>query len=399
MKLAFKYRFYPTEEQAGVLARTFGCVRYVYNFGLSLRRDAYEERGERLGYKDTSAALTTLKRQESTAWLSEVSCVPLQQTLRHLDKAYSNFFQKRADYPAFKRRHGHQAAEYTRSGFKYSIGDDGTPVLQLAKLSGSLDVRWSRTPPGEPSTVTVSKDPAGRYFVSLLCEVEPQPLPPTPKTIGIDLGISDLATTSDGEKIANPKYLERDARRLRRAQQALSRKEKGSANYRKARQRVARIHARISDRRRDYLHKLSTRLIRENQAVYLEDLNVQGMLRNHTLARSIASASWSEFVRQLEYKALLYGREVVKVDRFEPTSKRCSVCNHQVKELPLSVREWTCERCGTRHDRDVNAALNIQAAGQAVSACGENVRPASRVAPRQGATATGDLWEAGILAL
>ena len=379
------------DEQAGELSRTFGCVRYVYNFGLALRRDAYEERGASLRYKDTSAALTELKRQEETAWLSEVSCVPLQQTLRHLDKAYTNYFQKRADYPTFKRRHGPQSAEYTRSGFTYGMAEDGTPVLSLAKMPGPLSVRWSRTPPAVPSTVTVSKDPAGRYFVSLLCEVEAAPLPPVSRSVGVDLGLSDLVVTSDGFKSGNPKYLEREERKLRRAQQALARKVKGSNNRRKARLRVARIHARIADQRRDFLHKLSTTLIRENQAIYLEDLNVRGMMQNHTLARAIGSASWSEFVRQIEYKAVLYGRTVVRVGRFEPTSKRCSVCNHQVKELPLSVRAWTCEACGSRHDRDVNAARNILRAGLALTACGENVSPAVSTA--------GNLREAGTIAL
>ncbi len=404
MRLAYQYRFYPTDAQAGVLARTFGCVRYVYNFGLALRRDAYAERGECLHYKDTSAALTQLKRQEETNWLKEVSCVPLQQTLRHLDRAFTNFFRQRARYPNFKCKHARQSAEYTRSAFTYGIGEDGFPVLTLAKIPGPLRVVWSRKPPGsthgaEPSTVTVSRDPAGRYFVSLLCEVEPAPLPPTDKAAGIDLGITDLVVTSDGEKIGNPRSLEADLRKLRRAQRRLSRKEQGSNRWRKQKRRLARIHARIADRRRDFLHKLSTRLIRENQTVCLEDLNVAGMMRNRHLARHIGGAGWRAFARQLEYKAERYGRTVVRIGRFEPTSKRCSKCKHEVKELPLSVRVWTCERCGTRHDRDVNAALNILAVGQAVGTRQRSDARGGSVSPGAGDGLPGRPGDARIFAL
>ena len=378
MKLAFKYRFYPTSEQARALARTFGCLRYVYNFGLALRRDAYERDGSTLKYKDTSAALTTLKKQEETAWLKEVSSVPLQQALRHLDRAFTGFFEKRAKYPRFKRKHARQSATYVRSAFTYSV-DDGRPRLSLAKMAGSLDVRWSRVPPSEPSTVTVSRDAAGRYFVSLLCEVEPQPLPPMEKAVGIDLGLTDLVVTSDGEKTGNPKFLEQDLKRLKKAQRRLSRRQKGSNRYAKQRRRVARLHARIRDQRQDFLHKLTTRLIRENQTVCLESLNVQGMLKNGRLARHIAGAAWSELVRQLEYKAVLYGREVVRIDQWFPSSKTCSNCGEKTDEMPLSVRAWNCEACGAVHDRDVNAALNILAVGQIAIARGGVGKTESRL--------------------
>ena len=376
MKLAFKYRFYPTKRQASLLSRTFGCVRYVYNFGLALRRDAYKERGERLRYKDTSAALTVLKKQEETSWLCEVSCVPLQQTLRHLDRAFTGFLKKRTGYPRFKRKHAQQAAEYTRRAFLYRV-EEGTPVLRLAKMEQPLNVRWSRTPPSEPSTVTVSKDGADRYFVSLWCEVEPEPLSPTNKAVGIDLGLTDLVVTSDGFKSGNPKYLEHDLRKLRRAQRRLSKRQKDSNRYGKQHRKVAKIHARIRDKRHDYLHKLSTRLIRENQTVCLETLRVQNMMKNGRLARHIAGASWSELVRQLAYKAELYGRTVVRIDPWYPSSKRCSNCGHQAGAMPLSVRAWNCEICCAVHDRDVNAALNILAVGQTVIARGGNVRPTS----------------------
>lgn len=384
MRLAFKYRFYPTPEQAEMLSRTFGCVRYVYNFGLALRRDAYTERGETLRYRDTSAALTELKKQEETRWLRNVSCVPLQEALRHLDKAFTGFFEKRSGYPRFKRKHARQSADYTRSAFRYTAptppaddGAGGPPVLHLAKMRDPLDVRWSRVPPSSPSTVTVNRDAAGRYFVSLRCEVEPEPLSPKTKAVGIDLGLTDFAVTSDGEKIGHPKFLERDLRRLGHEQRKLSRKVQGSSNWQKQKRRVARIHARIADKRRDFLHKLSTRFIRENQTICLETLNVQGMVKNGRLARHIGQSGWSEFARQLEYKAQLYGRRVVRVDPWFPSSKRCSNCNHQVKELPLRVRTWTCEQCGSDHDRDVNAALNLLAVGQTVLASGEDVRSVS----------------------
>ena len=377
LKLAFKYRFYPTKEQADLLNRTLGCVRYVYNFGLALRRDAYERSEERLRYIDTSAALTVLKKQEETAWLREVSSVPLQQSLRHLDKAFTGFFEKRTGYPRFKRKHARQSATYTGSAFTYSV-DDGTPVLRLAKMDRSLDVRWSRVPPSEPSTVTVSRDAAGRYFVSLFCEVQPKPLPPTDKAVGIDLGLTDLVVTSDGFKSGNPKFLERDLKKLRRAQRCLSRRQKDSNRYRNQRRRVARIHARIRDKRHDHLHKLTTRLIRENQTVCLETLNVCGMLKNGRLARHISGAAWSELVRQLEYKAVLYGRQVVHLDPWFPSSKQCSNCGRKAQEMPLSVRAWNCAVCGAVHDRDINAALNILAAGRVAIARGGQGKTESR---------------------
>lgn len=374
MKLAFKYRFYPTKEQANLLARTFGCVRYVYNWGLALRRNAWTERKESISFLETGRRLTQLKQQEETRWLRDVSCVPLRETLHHLDTAYQNFFQGRSSYPQFKLRHSKQSAYFTRRGFSYRV-EDGQPVLKLAKMSAPLKVRWSRTPPSGPSGVTVSRDPAGRYFVCLLCEVAPEPLPVVDNAIGVDLGLIDLVSTSGGFKSGNPRFLKRDLAKLRWAQKSLSRKRKGSNNWYRQKRRVAKIYARIKDCRSDYLHQMSIRLIRENQTIVLETLNVAGMIKNRSLARSISDASWSEFVRQLEYKAVLYGREVVRVGQWEPTSKRCSSCGVVVSELPLSIRSWTCASCGAEHDRDVNAARNILGAGLALSACGPSVRP------------------------
>jgi len=372
VKRAYKYRFYPSPEQAQELARTFGCVRKVYNLALEARTVAWYQRQERVGYVQTSAMLTEWKTGD-LAFLAEVSCVPLQQSLRHLQGAFAAFFDKRARYPRFKsRKRSRASAEYTRSAFRWRDGQ-----LWLAKMDVPLDITWSRPLPkgSEPSTVTVSRDSAGRWHVSLLCECAIEPLAPVASVAGIDAGITSLVTFSTGEKIVNPKHERADRARLVKAQRQLSRKAKGSANRAKARLKVARVHARIADRRRDHLHKLTTRLVRDNQTVVIEDLNVAGMLRNHCLARAISGAAWSDLRGMLEYKCRWYGRDLVVIDRWFPSSKTCSACGHVAASMPLSVRQWFCERCGAVHDRDVNAAVNIRAAGLAVLACGGGVRP------------------------
>jgi putative transposase len=280
---------------------------------------------------------------------------------------------KRARYPRFKSRHHSKAsATFTTSGFRYKDGR-----VTLAKMSEPLDIRWSRALPegAEPSSVTVSRDSAARWHISILTECPDSALPQVDAAVGIDAGITTLMTLSTGEKIANPRHERRDRHRLVKAQRNLSRKKKGSANRARAKVRVARVHARIADRRRDHLHKLSTRIIRESQAVIIEDLSVANMVRNHTLARAISDASWSEFRRMLEYKAAWYGRTVVAIDRFYPSSKTCSACGAIAAKMPLNVRDWTCTACGAAHDRDVNAAVNIRTAGLAVLACGDGVRP------------------------
>ncbi|MFF9848412.1 RNA-guided endonuclease InsQ/TnpB family protein [Streptomyces litmocidini] len=385
VKRAFKYRFRPTDAQAVELSRTFGCVRKVYNLALAARTEAWA-RQERVNYNQTSAMLTAWKRTEELAFLNDVSSVPLQQTLRHLQMAFTNFFGKRAKYPRFKsRKRSRKSAEYTTSGFRFRDGR-----LTLAKMSEPLDIVWSRPLPGgaEPSTVTVSQDAAGRWFVSLLCE-DPsvRPLPAADTAVGIDVGLDHLLTLSTGEKIANPRHERRDRAALARAQRDLARKAPGDgANRRGARRKVAKIHARIADRRRDGLHKLTTRLVRENQTLVIEDLTVRTMVKNRALARAISDAAWSEFRSMLEYKAAWYGREVIAVDRFFPSSKLCSHCGRLAKSMPLHVRTWTCEGCGTTHDRDVNAAKNLKAAGLAVSVCGAGVRPQRRTPGGQPAT-------------
>jgi putative transposase len=373
VKRAYRYRFYPTPEQADLLNRTFGSVRYVWNRALAERSRAWTQEQRRVTFADTCRMLTAWKADPETAWLYEVSNVALQQGLQHLQQAYVNFWGKRSKYPHFKSKHKSRAsATFTTSGFRYRDGR-----VTLAKMAGPLDIRWSRPLPqgAEPSTVTVSRDAAQRWHISILAESPVEALPAATAAVGIDAGITSLLTLSTGEKVANPRHERRDRLRLARAQRSLARKVKGSANRQKARVKVARVHARIADRRRDHLHKLSTRIIRESQAVIIEDLPVRNMVRNHCLARAISDASWSEFRRMLEYKADWHGRTVVAVDRFYPSSKTCSACGRIAAKMPLSVRDWTCAACGAAHDRDINAARNIRAAGLAVLACGDGVRP------------------------
>ena len=378
-KRAYRYRFYPTPEQAHNLACTFGCCRFVYNWALKLRKTASFQEGKKFTRNKLSQALTALKKEEGTVWLKEVSSVPLQQALRHLDTAFTNFFEGRAAYPVKKKKHGVQSATYTSNAFTWD-----EKALTLAKQQEPLDIHWSRPLPEgcNPSSVTITKDKAGRYFVSILVAKDIAPLPTTNKTVGIDLGLKSFLMTSDGQTIANPKCYARDEKKLAKAQRRHAKKKKGSKNREKARKKVAKRHARIADTRRDFQQQTSTRLIRENQVICLETLAVKNMLKNPKLAKAIADVGWSEFVRQLEYKAAWYGRTLVRIDRWYPSSKTCSDCGFLLAELDLEVREWTCPECGVCHDRDVNAALNIKAEGLSVLACGGSVRPA-RVRARQ----------------
>ena len=377
VKRAYRYRFYPTDEQKQILARTFGCVRYTYNWALRLSIGTYQQTGKGLSYKQLSAHLTALKQQAETRFLNEVSCVPCQQGLRHLKRAYVNFFEGRAGYPTFKRRRDGQSAEYTRSAFTFQDGQ-----LTLAKMDAPLDIHWSRPLPdgASPSTVIVSRDTAGRYFVSILVEEDIAPLPRSEQAIGIDLGLKTMVVTSAGQTFDNPRYFARDHKKLARAQRKLSRKRNASKNREKQRRRVAKIHARIADRRRAYQHQLSTQLVRENQTIVVESLAVKHMMQHPTLAKSIADVGWGEFVRQLEYKAKWYGRSLIKIDRWYPSSKTCSACRHVLDSLSLDCREWSCPACGAHHDRDFNAAKSVLAEGlrmsadeRAAAACGGSV--------------------------
>jgi putative transposase len=391
MQLRYNFRLYPSPGQARQLAQAFGCARVVFNDALHIRKDAHANGDPYPKTGDLSKMLITeAKRTPEREWLSNAPVGVLQQALRDLDTAYRSFFASlsgrrkgpKLGAPRFRSRKDHrQAVRYTRSDrFKVTAGGK----LRLPKV-GDVKVRWSRALPSEPSSVTVILDAAGRYHASFVVQVDAAPLPPVESEVGVDLGLTSFAVTSSGRVIDNPRYLRNAERRLKRAQQALSRKEKGSRNRGKARVKVARAHAKVADARRDFLHKLSTELVRENQAVYVEDLAVKGLARTR-LAKSIHDAGWGMFLTMLEEKATRYGRTFTRVDRWFPSSQICSTCGHRDGPKPLSVRSWTCPACGTRHDRDENAARNIltegrrTAAGRAAPACGGDTRPDSCLA-------------------
>ena len=370
-KRAYRFRCYPTIEQGEVLARTFGCVRFTYNYMLRLRTDSWLNHHKRVGYHETSSELTLLKKQPEFSWLNEVSSVPVQQSLRHLQTAFNNFFAKRTKYPVFKNKSGAQSATYTSNAFCWNRGK-----LTISKI-GAIKIKFSRTVPkaSKVSSVTITKDASDRYFVSILCSEDVQPKSSVSKKVGIDLGLTHFAILSTGEKVSSPKAFSTNEKKLAKLQRRLAKKQKGSANYKKAKLKVARLHAKIADTRKDFLHKLSTRLVNENQVIAVESLAVSNMQKNRYLAKSISDAGWSEFVRQLEYKSLWYGRELVGIDRWYPSSKRCSACGYTLSKMPLRLRKWVCPECGTTHDRDINAARNVLAAGLAVLALGESVNP------------------------
>ncbi|MBZ2409286.1 transposase [Streptomyces sp. L06] len=393
MQLRYSFRLYPDAGQRVALARAFGCARVVFNDAIRVREEA-RKAGEPFPTAGelSKCLITQAKRMPERAWLSEVSAVVLQQSLRDVERAYRNFFASlkgarkgpKMGAPRFKsRKDTRQSIRFTANAC-WRITDAGR--LNLPKI-GAVKVKWSRALPVTPSSVTVVKDAAGRYFASFVIDTDPAidraRIPETSHTIGIDLGLTHFAVLSDGTKIDSPRFLRRAEKKLKKAQKELCCKQKGSRNRDKARLKVARAHVRVADARREFHHQLSTRLISENQGIAVEDLSVAGLARAR-LAKSVHDAGWSLFISMLEYKAERYGRTLVKIGRFEPTSQTCSTCGVKDGPKPLNVREWTCRACGTVHDRDTNAAINVKvAAGLAVSACGAPVRPGAIPAQRE----------------
>jgi putative transposase len=383
VQVRYRYRIYPTPGQRQSLARVFGCARVVYNDCLRLREQCHAA-GEKISDTEVQRRVVTLaKLTPERAWLGEVASVALVQACQDARRAYKNWFDslsgqrkgRRIGRPAFRRKHHRQSIRLTRNGFALH-GER----LYVAKV-GDVKVQWSRDLPSVPSTVTVIREPDGRYYASFVVRRAATPLPACGRELGIDLGLASLVVTSGGEAIANPRFWRAKQRKLARAQRALSRKQKGSANRAKARHRVAVVHRKVRETRLDHAHKIALRLVRDNQAVYAEDLCVSGLARTR-LAKSVADAGWSQLLRCIEEKAAQYGREFARIGRFEPTSQVCSACGLKDGPKPLSVRAWQCAGCGVVHDRDVNAARNILAAGRAdrLNACGTGVRPPSPAA-------------------
>ena len=356
MEKAYRYRIYPNKKQKELIQKTFGCCRFIYNYYLHKKIELYENLGQSFNYSKCSMDLTQLKKEFT--WLKEVDKFALQNSLKNLDNAYQKFFKEHTGYPKFKSKKIHKFSyrtSYTNGNIQFV-----NKCIKLPKL-GFVKTKNKQIPQGRILNATITKEPSGKYYASICCaDVEVNPFELTENQIGIDLGIKEFAITSDGEVIENPKYLRKSAKKLEKLQRELSRKSKGSSNRNKARIKVARLHEHIVNQRKDFLQKLSTNIIKSNDIICLEDLQVKNMVKNHKLAQAISDVSWSEFVRQLEYKAKWHGRKIVKIDKFFPSSQTCHVCGYVNKDTKnLSVRNWECPECSTYHDRDVNAAINI----------------------------------------
>jgi putative transposase len=387
VQLRYNYRLDPQPRHRTGFGKAFGCARVVFNDALAAREAAHQAGEPYVTNRDLSARLTAAKATQERAWLTEVSSVVLQQALADLNAAYRNFFASingtrkgpKVGRPRFRSRKDHRQAIRFTANARFRVLPNGK--LRLPKI-GDVPVRWSRPLPAEPSSVTIVKDPTGRYFASFVVQIRQTALPEVTPVVGIDLGLHHFAVLSDGRKITAPHFLRRAERLLKRRQRELSRKQTGSRNRDKARCKAARAHARVADARRDFHHQLSTALIRDSQAIAVEDLAVKALGRTR-LAKSVHDAGWASFVDMLEYKARLHGRTFIKIGRFTPTSQTCSACGAKDGPKPLHVRTWQCRACGAWLDRDINAAVNVaKAAGLAVTACGAQVRPGLALAQR-----------------
>jgi putative transposase len=373
MYKAYKYRIYPTREQETLLTKSFGCARWFWNYALNLCQETYKATGKGLTRGYIQGLLPALKKEYE--WLTEPYSQCLQVVALNLSTAYKNFFDKRAMLPKFKSKHGRQSISYPQN-----VKFDGDKI-NLPKI-GLVHCQRHRDFEGDIKTVTVSRNPDGKHFVSVLVDdgkADPE-LVPVDKAIGIDVGLTHFAITSDGSKFGNPKFFVKHQRNLKRKQQKLSKKKKGSQNRKKARLVVAKVHAKIARCREDFLHKLSRKIVNENQVIAVENLNIKGMVKNHNLAKAISDVGWGMFCTMLKYKAESEGKQYIEIDRWFPSSKTCHVCLNRVDNLSLDVRAWTCKHCGTHHDRDVNAAINIRnetlriiLLGTSESACGGDV--------------------------
>ena len=359
---SYKYRLHPTKEQAEFFEKSFGCVRFVYNWALNQRIEAYQKDGTRISWVDSCKRLTELKKQEETKWLCEVANQSLQSSIRNMDSAFTSFFREKKGFPKFKsKKRSKQSFQFVD---KVRI-DFETHRVKLPKI-GEVKFGKNRTFEGKIGTCTVSKTPTSKYYISILVDdgipMQEKAQITTETAVGIDVGIKDFAVLSNGQVYSNPKFYEKDEKRLKVLQRRLSRKQKGSNRRERARLAVAKQHEKIKNHRENFIHKVTSRIVRESQTIILEDLNIEGMLKNHSLAKHIASASWSEFFRQLQYKCEWYGKNLIRIGRFEPSSKMC-LCGYINKNLTLKDREWDCPQCGRHNDRDLLAAMNIKRFG------------------------------------
>ena len=375
---AYKFRLLPTEEQSVLLSKHFGCVRFVYNHFLKEKQDHYLLNKKTLNYNTCAGNLVKMKR-EGFEWLKEVNSQALQSALMNLETAYGNFFKKKSKFPKFKSK----KSNYDSFACPASVVVEGN-LVELPKFKEGIRFINHREIEGNICSATVSRTPTGKYYISILTEQEPtKHFSKTNKSIGIDLGIKDFAITSDNKKYSNPKFLYKFQRKLKTAQQHLSKKQKGSKSRKRARLKVAKIHEKITNSRNDMQHKVSLSLIKKYDMIALEDLNVKGMVKNHNLAKAISDSSWSSFVAKLTYKAQWYGKTVIKIDRFFPSSKTCSDCGHINQNLTLDVRNWTCV-CGSKHDRDVNASKNILKRALVIQSSGtDDYRNGAKVRPKE----------------